>query len=210
MIRIFIADDHAIIRDGLKEILSKEPGFIVTGEADNGLDAVRKLRSGNWDILLLDVSMPKMSGLDALKLVQRDYPEKRVLILTQHEDATLALRFLKAGASGYVTKQEAGDELVKAIRKVINGGKYVALKVTEMLVAEIGQNKERFPHSILSDREFSVLCRIAGGMSLSDIASELNVSANTVSTYRRRILDKMNLSNNTDLIRYAISNGLVD
>ncbi|MBF0380470.1 MAG: response regulator transcription factor [Magnetococcales bacterium] len=210
MIRVFIADDHAIVRDGLKRILSEESGMEVVGEAGNGKEALRLLRKTEWDFLLLDVSMPDMGGLDVLKRVLLDNPRKKVLILTQHEEGSLALRFLNAGAAGYLTKLEAADELVKAIHKIMGGKRYVAAGVAEELVGEINSQNDVPLHNTLSDREYGVLCKIANGASLSTIASELNITVSTVSTYRRRILNKLNLSSNSDLTRYALEKGLVE
>ncbi|MBF0445763.1 MAG: response regulator transcription factor [Magnetococcales bacterium] len=210
MIRVFIADDHAIVRDGLTRILSEESGIIVAGEAGTGREAIRQLRKGEWDILLLDVSMPDIGGLEVLKRVLLDFPKKKVLILTQHEEGFLALRFLKAGAAGYLTKLEASEELVKAIHKVISGKRYVAAGVAEELLGEINTQSDGPEHNSLSDREYSVLCKIAKGTSLSTIAQELNITVSTVSTYRRRILTKMNLDSNSDLTRYALEKGILE
>jgi two-component system, NarL family, invasion response regulator UvrY len=210
MIRVFITDDHAIVRDGLKRILSEESGMAVVGEAGDGREAVRKLRSGEWDVLLLDVSMPEMGGLDVLKRVLRDFPNKKILILTQHEEGSLALRFLKAGASGYLTKLEASEELVKAIRRVMGGRRYVAAGVAADLVGEMNVDGDTPAHNKLSDREYGILCQITKGLSLSIIAKELNITVSTVSTYRRRILTKMNMSSNAELTRYALEKGLVE
>ncbi len=208
MIRIFIADDHTIVRDGLKRILSEEPEMVVVGEAENGREALRQLKGGAWDVLLLDVSMPELGGLETLKRVLRMHPEKRVLILTQHEESLLALRFLKAGVAGYLTKMTASDELVLAIQEVNRGGRYITPGVANELIGQMYQEEEVHPHSVLSDREYSVLCRIAGGKPLSTIADEMGVSISTVSTYRRRILDKMGFTSNADLTRYVLEKGL--
>jgi two-component system, NarL family, invasion response regulator UvrY len=210
MINVFIADDHAILRDGLKRILAEERGINVSGEAENGKEAILKLRDGNWDILLLDISMPGMGGLDLLKRVKKEHPKKNVLILTQYEDASMAIRFLKAGSSGYLTKIEASRELVKAIRKVSQGVRYVVPSMADKLFGELKINDDKTSHTSLSDREYSVLCRIAKGLSLTKIGLELNVSVSAVSTYRNRILNKMNFSSNAELIRYALDNGLAD
>ncbi|MBF0379609.1 MAG: response regulator transcription factor [Magnetococcales bacterium] len=210
MINIFIADDHAILRDGLKRILTEEQGINVAGEADNGKEAIRKLRDLNWDILLLDISMPGIGGLELLKRVKKEHPDKKVLVLTQYEDASMALRFLKAGSAGYLTKIEASRELVKAIRKVSQGIKYVAPSMADKLFGELNINESKTSHTSLSDREYSVLCRIAKGLSLTKIGMELNVSVSAVSTYRNRILNKMNLNSNAEIIRYALDNGLAD
>ncbi|MBF0445426.1 MAG: response regulator transcription factor [Magnetococcales bacterium] len=210
MINVFIADDHAIMRDGLKRILTEEGGINVVGEAENGKEALHKLHDGNWDILLLDISMPGMGGLELLKQVKKEHPEKMVLILTQYEDASMALRFLKAGSSGYLTKIEASRELVKAIRKVSQGLKYVAPSIADKLFGDFNANESKASHTYLSDREYSVLCRIAKGISLTKIGLELNISVSAVSTYRNRILNKMNLKSNADLVRYALDNGLAE
>nr|MBF0188054.1 response regulator transcription factor [Magnetococcales bacterium] len=208
--KIFIADDHAIVRDGLKRILSEHSGMEVCGEAENGRDALRALKQLDWDILLLDVSMPGMGGLETLKHVAGRFPGKPVLILTQHEETHLARRFLKAGASGYLTKQEASAELIKAIRRISQSRRYVAPSVAEEMFGELETEQPPATHTTLSDREYNVLCRIASGKSLSAIAEELTISVSTVSTYRRRILDKMNLSSNAELTRYALDNDLLE
>lgn len=203
MIRIFISDDHTIVRDGLRRILSEEKDIMVVGEATDGRETIRLLRCCEWDILMLDISMPNMGGLEVLTKIHRNYPKKQVLILTQYEEAHLALRFLKAGALGYLTKMEAAEELVKAVRRVASGKRYVTHSIAEELIGDL--NMEDAPrHTMLSNREFNVMSRIAAGMSLSVIADEFNLSVSTVSTYRRRILDKIKLRNNAEITRYAL------
>ena len=208
MIRVFIADDHIIVREGLKRILSETKDITVVGEASNGREVIRLLKKCEWDLLLLDVAMEKMGGLEVLTRIKQNYPDKQVLILTQYNESHLALRFLKAGAEGYLTKRAAGVELVKAIRKITNGERYITPNIAEDLIEEL--NMESAPHhTTLSNQEYNVMSRIAAGIPLSTIAQELNLSVSTVGTYRRRILDKMKLKSNVELTRYAIEHKIL-
>ena len=210
MIRALIADDHAVVRQGLKQILGDTPEMLVAGEATNGQEVLDKVRAEPWDVVVLDISMPDRSGLDILKQLRSERPKLPVLVLSMHSEDQYAMRVLKAGASGYLTKDSAPDELVKAIRKVVSGGRYVSSFLAEKLAFEIGTDSSRLPHENLSDREFQVLRLIAAGNSVTEIAAELYLSVKTVSTYRARMLEKMNLTTNAELMHYAMQNHLID
>jgi len=210
MIRVLIADDHAVVRQGLKQILGDTPEMVVAGEATNGQEVLDKVRAEAWDIVVLDISMPDRSGLDILKELQSERPKLPVLVLSMYSEDQFAVRVLKAGARGYLAKDSAPDELVKAIRKVVSGGTYVSAFLAEKLAFEIGTDSSKLPHEALSDREFQVLRLIAAGKSVTEIAAELSLSVKTVSTYRARLLQKMNLTTNAELIHYAIQNRLID
>jgi len=210
MIRVLIADDHAVVRQGLKQILGDTRDMLVAGEAVNGQEVLAKVRAEPWDVVVLDISMPDRSGLDILKQLRSERPRLPVLVLSMYSEDQYALRVLKAGGSGYLAKDSAPDELVKAIRKVVGGGRYVSAFLAERLAFEIGADPSKLPHETLSDREFQVLSRIAAGRSVTEIATELFLSVKTVSTYRARMLEKMNLGTNAELIQYAIQNHLID
>jgi DNA-binding NarL/FixJ family response regulator len=210
MIRVLIADDHAVVRQGLKQIIGDTPELLVAGEATNGQEVLDQVRAETWDVVVLDISMPDRSGLDILKQLRSERPTLPVLVLSMYSEDQYATRVLKAGASGYLTKDSAADELVKAIRKVVNGGRYVSPLLAEKLAFEIGDDSSRLPHETLSDREFQVLRLIAAGKSVKEIAAELSLSVKTVSTYRARLLEKMNLGTNAELMHYALQNGLID
>lgn len=209
MIRVLIADDHAIVRSGLKQILADTPDIVVSAEATNGREALQQLETKPCDVLVLDITMPGRSGLDILKDVKQLRPGLPILVLSMHAEEQFATRTLKAGASGYMNKESAPEELVKAIRKVHSGGKYVSVSQAERMVAELTGDSEKLPHELLSDREYETLCLIASGKTASQIAKELSLSVKTVSTYRARILEKMNFTTNAQLTHYAIKNGLV-
>ncbi len=209
MIRILVADDHPLLRSGLKQVLSLEPDLEVIGEAENSDQVLRLVKDENFDVLVLDLSMPGRGGLDVLRDIRRENPSLPILILSMHSEDQFAVRAIKAGANGYVSKDTAGTEVVKAIRKVITGKKYVSPSLAEMLANALDHDAERPPHEMLSDREFQVMCKIASGMTVSQIAAEVALSVKTVSTYRARVLEKMNMHNNAELTRYAIQNGLV-
>jgi two-component system invasion response regulator UvrY len=209
MIRVLIADDHAVVRQGLKQILGDTPEMLVAGEAINGQDVLGKVRAEAWDVVVLDISMPDRSGLDILKQLRSERPGLPVLVLSMYSEDQYAMRVLKAGASGYLTKDSAPDELVKAIRKVVSGGRYVSPLLAEKLAFEMGADSSKLPHETLSDREFQVLRLLAAGKSVGEIAAELSLSVKTISTYRARMLEKMNLGTNAELIRYAIQNRLI-
>jgi two-component system, NarL family, invasion response regulator UvrY len=210
MIRVVVVDDHAVVREGLKRIISENPGMAVTGEAADGHEAINRIRESPCDVVLLDITMPNKSGLDVLKQLHSESPRLPVLVLSMHSEDQYAVRVLRAGAAGYLTKESAPDKLVQAIRKVVRGGKYVSPSLAEKLVFNLEEKLDKPPHEILSDREFQVLCMIGSGKTVTDIANELVLSVKTISTYRVRILEKLNLKNNAELTRYAIKTGLVD
>lgn len=209
MIRVLLADDHAIIRDGVKQILADTEDLLVAGEAANGTELLKLIANQQWDLLLLDISMPGKSGLELIKLIRQDKPRLPILIFSMHQEEQYALRALHAGASGYLTKESDGEVLVAALRKVAAGGVYVSDHVAEMLAREHMPKTDELPHTRLSDREFQILGKIIAGVRLTDIAAELNLSIKTVSTHKSRILLKMNMTSDTDLIRYAIAKGLM-
>lgn len=205
-----IADDHAVVRSGLKQILAETSDIVVAGEATNGREVLEKLEKHHWDVLVLDITMPGRSGLEILKDIKRLKPELPVLVLSMHAEEQFATRTLKAGASGYLNKESAPEELVKAIRKVCAGGKYVSATQAERMVGELTGDADKLPHELLSDREYEILCLIASGKTPTQIARELSLSVKTVSTYRARILEKMNLTTSAQLTHYAIKGGLVE
>jgi DNA-binding NarL/FixJ family response regulator len=209
-IRILIADDHAIVRSGLRQILSDSPDLVVAGEAENGVEAMHTLRDGSFDLVLMDVSMPDRNGIDTLKLVRKEFPRLPVLVLSMHPEDQYAIRALKAGASGYLTKQSAPEQLVTAIRQVASGKKYVSPTLAMELAHAITDDDERPPHEKLSDREYQTLVMIASGKTLTQIGEELNLSVKTVSVYRARLLEKMRMKNNAELTHYGLKHGLAD
>ena len=210
MIRVLIADDHAILRRGLREILMRELEGVVCGEAENAQQVLAQVHSQNWDLAVVDITMPGRSGLDVLRDMQQIRPGLPVLVLSMHPEDQYGKRVLKAGASGYMNKESAPEELIKAIRKVLAGGRYVSPALAEKLAVEWGTNAGQPLHESLSHREFEVLRMMALGKTTSQIAAELHLSVTTVSTYRARILDKMNMTTTAELMRYALRNGLVD
>ncbi len=210
MINVLIADDHALIREGLKKILNAEPDMTVVGEANNVVELFKQLERPVINIVLLDITMPGESGLDALKELRQKYPHVPVLILSFHPEHRFAVRALKAGAAGYLTKESAAEEVVQAIRKVVGGGKYVSAALAEQLAAELDDASSKLPHETLSDREFQVMRLIAAGKKSSEIAEELAVSVNTINTYRMRIFEKMKMQSNVELSRYAVDHGLIE
>ncbi len=212
MIRILIADDHAIVRQGLIQILAEESDMAVFGEAANASETLKNVHEQNWDIVILDITLPDRSGLDVLKELKNIRPRLPVLILSMHPEEQFAVRALKAGAAGYVTKESVPEELVKAIRKVLEGGKYVSPKLAEKLAVdlELKDESKRSLHEILSPREYQVMCMITSGKRIKDIAEELYLSVKTVSTHRTRILEKMKMKNNVELTRYVLKNRIVD
>jgi two-component system, NarL family, invasion response regulator UvrY len=210
-IRVLIADDHSIVRQGLKQILSDTDDLIVAGEAANGVAVMQMVRDGNWDVVLMDVSMPDRNGIDALKMIKKEYPRLPVLVLSMHPEEHYAVRALKAGAAGYLTKQSAPDLLVSAIRQVASGKKYVSAAVAEELANAILEDDDERPlHEKLSDREYQTLVMIASGKTPTLIADELNLSVKTVSVYRARLLEKMRMKNNAELTHYGLKHGLVE
>jgi two-component system, NarL family, invasion response regulator UvrY len=206
---VLIVDDHAIVRQGLRQVVSETADIIVTGEAETGAAALRLLREKPFSMVLLDISMPDRNGIDVLKQIRREFPKLSVIILTMHAEDEFGVRALKAGASGYLTKQSAPAELVNAIRQVASGRKYISPLLAEELARHVTDGGERMPHENLSDREFQTLCLIGSGKSLSQVAADLCLSPKTVSVYRARLLEKLNLKNNAELTHYAIRNHLV-
>jgi two-component system invasion response regulator UvrY len=211
MTRILIADDHAIVREGLKQIVQQTSDIIVVDEASNAAETIAKVRRLELDLLLLDISMPDRSGLDVLLELKRDFPRLPVLILSFYPEDQYALRMIKAGASGYVTKESASDELVVAIRKVAQGGRYMSSNLAERLVFDmVGDGSDKLPHELLSNREFQVFRLIAAGKTVKEIGEELSLSVKTISTNRTRILEKMGLRNNSEFTQYAIKHKLLE
>ena len=209
-LRVLLADDHAIIRDGLKQILADTDDLIVAGEAANGVETMQRVREEPWDVLVLDISMPGRGGLELLRMIKDECPELPILILSMHHEEQYAVRALKAGTQGYLTKESDADLLLAAIRKVANGGVFVSDKVAELMVRGSRIDKESRSHQLLSDREFQVFCMLVQGKGLTEIAVALSLSVKTISTHKTHILQKMGLANNAELVRYAIAHGLAD
>lgn len=210
MIKILIADDHTIVRKGLKQILAETPDMVVVDEASNGNEVLAKVRKDDYSVVLLDISMPGKSGLDVLKELKSDRPKLPVLILSMYPEEQYAVRVLRAGASGYLTKEGAPEELIAAIRKVVQGKKYVSASLAEKLAFDLESDSQKPLHETLSDREFQVMRMIASGKTVSEISEELSLSVKTISTYRTRILEKMRMKNNAELTHYAVQNRLAD
>ena len=210
MIRILVVDDHAILRRGIRDILAHELEGVICAEAGNAQEVVAQVQSEPWDLVILDITMPGRSGLDVLRDLKKLRPELPVLILSMHPEDQYAKRVLKAGAAGYMNKETAPKELVKAIRKVLAGGRYVSEALAEKLAFDLSAGAANQFHEILSDREFEVLRMIASGKTISRIAEELHLGVATVSTYRVRILEKLGMENNSELIRYALQNRLIE
>jgi len=209
MIQILIVDDHAILRRGLKEILEREFRDVRIGGAGTAEQALTQLDSDNWDLVILDITMPGRSGVDVLRNLKALRPKLPVLVLSMHPEDQYGKRVLKAGASGYMNKESAPEELIKAVRKLLSGGRYVSPTLAETLAVDLGRDDGTPAHERLSDREFEVLRKMASGKTVGQIAQELHLSVPTVSTYRARILEKMGMSTNAELIRYAVSHHLV-
>jgi DNA-binding NarL/FixJ family response regulator len=209
MIKVVLVDDHAILRRGLTQIISESEDMEVVGEADSSAAAMRLLREHPCNVLLLDITLPDRNGIETLKLVRKEFPKIQVLMLSMHPENQYAVRALKAGAAGYLTKQSAPAQLLSAIRQVQQGRKYVTPAVAEELAQNVDRDTEQPLHQTLSNREFQTLCMIASGKSLTDIANQMSLSVKTVSVYRARILEKMRLKNNAELTHYAIKNQLV-
>ena len=209
MIKVLIADDHPIVRRGLKQIIIEESDMIVAGEARSDAEALELARHCEPDVILLDISLPGRSGLDVLKELRHEYPELPVLTLTMHTEEQVAVRAFKAGAAGYLTKESAPEELIQALRKVAGGGRYVSPALAERLALRVA-NHEQLLHETLSDREYQVLHFIAVGKTVSEIAKQLSLSVKTISTYRSRVLEKMHLKNNAELMRYAVTHQLFE
>jgi two-component system invasion response regulator UvrY len=210
VIKVLISDDHPVLRRGLKEILMRELQGAVCGEAENGQQVLALVQTQNWDLVILDVTMPGRSGIEVLGDLKRMRPKLPVLVLSMHPEDQYAKRMLKAGASGYMNKEVAPDELIKAIRKMLAGGRYVSSALAEKLALDLTEDAGRPAHETLSDREFEVLRMIASGKTVGKIAEELHLSVTTVSTYRARILEKLNMTTTAELMRYGFRNHLVD
>ena len=210
MMRILIADDHAILRQGLKQILDDEFNDTQIGEADSAAETLQQLRKQPWDVLILDINMPGRSGLEVLHESRQHFSGVPVLVLSSTPEDQLALRVLKAGASGYMNKQAAPEQLIKAIREVMAGGSYVSATIAAKLVAELDRNREHPPHETLSDREFQVFRLLVTGKSVKEIATELSLSGKTISTFRSRIFEKLDVRNNVELVFYAQQHGLIE
>jgi two-component system invasion response regulator UvrY len=208
--KVLIVDDHAIVRRGLQQILSDEYADVAFGEANNATEALERVHRDKWDVIILDISMPGRSGLDVLKEIKKEQPDVPVLVLSMHPEDQLATRVLKAGASGYMTKESAPDELVGAINKVVAGGNYVSTALAELLARDLKRGGSEAAHERLSDREYEVMIMIASGKTVSQIAEELSLSVKTISTYRARVLEKVHMKSNAELARYAIKQGLVE
>jgi DNA-binding NarL/FixJ family response regulator len=210
VIRILIADDHTIVREGLKQVLSATQDLSVVGEAQNGHEVLQQVRALDFDVLLLDMSMPGKSGIELIKQVRAEKPKLHILVLSMHQEQQYAVRAIRAGAAGYLTKDSASAQLVSAIRKVAGGGAFITEAVAQELAFGAMPQTEGLPHQALSDREFQVFRELASGKAVSDIAAELHLSVKTVSTHKSRIMEKMNMNNPAELIRYAIHHRLVD
>lgn len=209
MTRILIADDHQIVRAGLKNLLSGYQEFTVAGEAGSGAETVKMVRESEWDLVLLDITMPDMNGVDTLQQIRRSKPDLRVLILSMHPEDQYAINLLRAGANGYVCKECAPEQLIGAIRTVVSGRRYVSPALGDQLAGDLSGDTQKALHSELSEREFQVFCKLAAGQAVSEIANELFLSVKTVSTYRSRILEKMGMKTNANLTYYAIKQGLI-
>ena len=210
MINIVIADDHAIVREGLKRIVSAADGMQVVDEAKDGNEVMQRVRELNFDVLMLDLSMPGRNGMETIKLVRAEKPSIRILVLSMHQELQYAVRAIKSGASGYMTKESAPESLVMAIRKIASGGAYVSAEVAEQLALHAMPGSAALPHENLTEREFEVMQLLAAGGSVTQIAAKLNLSVKTVSTHKANLMQKLALDNPSELIRYAMRHGLVD
>src|ERR1022692_559300 len=210
MIRILVADDHTIMREGLKQLLANEADFVVVAEAADGNEVLKLVRASDFDVVLLDMWMPGKSGIELIKQVKTEKPRLRLLVLSMHQESQYAVRAIKAGASGYLTKDSASTQLVSAIRKVAAGGAFITADVAEQLALGAMPNVAGLPHTALSDREYEVFQLLVSGVSVSDIADRLNVSVKTVSTHKARLMEKMGIGNQAELIRYALRHRLIE
>jgi DNA-binding NarL/FixJ family response regulator len=210
MIRVVLADDHTIVREGLRQLLTLAGDIVVAAEAVNGREVVERVRDTDFDILLLDLSMPGKSGMELIRQVKNEKPKLRILVLSMHEEHQYAVRAIKAGASGYLTKDSASTQLVSAIRKLASGGAFISAEVAEQLARDAHGVSDALPHTILSDREYQVFRMLVAGVSLTEIAERLNLSIKTISTHKSRLMQKMNVGNQAELIRYAIAHKLTD
>jgi two-component system, NarL family, invasion response regulator UvrY len=208
--KILLADDHAVVRRGMKDILAQEFKKAIFGEARNAQEALDLVWKENWDVVVLDITMPGRSGLEVLREIKKSKPRLPVLVLSMHPENQFAVRVLKRGASGYMTKESAPDELVGAIKKVLAGGRYVSASLAEKLATYLSSDTPKAPQELLSDREFQVLRLIASGKLVGEIAKELSLSVKTISTYRTRILEKMGMRNNAELMHYAMQHDLLE
>jgi two-component system, NarL family, invasion response regulator UvrY len=210
MINVLIADDHVIVRKGMLQVLSSHTDIQVTDEVGTGQEAIDKIRKNKYDVVILDISLPGKSGLEVLKQVKSEYPSLPVLILSMYPEDHYAVRVLKAGGAGYITKENASADLANAIRTVVSGKKYITPSLAEKLAEEMSPNNIRLPHAMLTDREFNILCLIAKGRSSSQIADEFSLSVKTIATYRSRLLQKMGMKSNSELTFYAAQHRLVE
>jgi two-component system, NarL family, invasion response regulator UvrY len=209
VLRILIADDHSIVRRGLKDILMEEFPEVFITEVKDGKELMKMTRAAEWDIVISDLTMPEPNGLEVIKLLKEEKPELPVLILSMHPEDQYAIRVLRAGASGYLCKESAGDELIKATRLILQGRKYITPSVAQKMASQLTKDSSKQLHELLSDREYNVLKMIASGKTVSEIAEILNLSVGTISTYRSRILEKMQFKTNSELTHYAVQQGLV-
>ena len=210
MIKILVADDHDVVRKGIIQILSKDSDMVVTDEAANGNEVIEKVQKSNFDIIILDIAMPLLSGIDVLKYLKKQKDTPPVLVLSMYSEKHYAIRCLRAGASGYLTKRFVAEELTMAVRGVLKEGKYISPSVALQLADNLVNHSNKQLHELLTDREYQVLCMLAMGKSVTDIANELLLSVKTISNFRGNLIKKMKMKNNADLIRYAIKNNLVD
>jgi len=210
VLKVLIADDHPIVRKGLKEILVESGEAISVDEASNGQEVLDRVWKNEYDVVVLDIAMPGIGGLDVLKQLRREKYASPVLILSRYPEDQYAVRVLKAGADGFLTKESAPEELVQAIKKVARGGKYISASLAEKLAVYLKSDPEKKPHERLSDREFQVMVMLASGKTVGEIAEEMLLSTNTISTYRTRILEKMNMNNNSQIMYYALNEKLID
>lgn len=209
MKNILLVDDHSIVREGLKNLIELEDGLQVTGEASSGLEAINLIRTNKYDVVVLDLSMPDKNGVDTLHDLKHIAPDLPVLILSGYAEEQYALNLMRIGCKGYLSKDAEPDEIIKAIRTIANGRRYISAELADLMTNELSHPSDKLLHEMLSKREFQVFYKLAGGLSPTEIATELNISIKTVSTYRTRILEKMSLKTNAELIYYAIKNGLV-
>jgi len=209
-VKVLIADDHPVVRHGLKQILATDSDMTVVGEAKNGNEAMELARKLDWDVAVLNYSMPGRSGMELLSEIKREFPQRPVLVLSMHPEELHARRVLKAGGAGYMNKESAGEELAAAIRKVVTGGKYVSASLAERLAVELAPEAQKPPHETLSDREYRVMWMLASGKPINRIAKEMFLSPSTVSTYRVRILRKLGLGSNAELVQYAVKHQLIE
>ena len=209
MLKVLVADDHRVLREGLKKIIEQTRDMIVAAEAADGVEVIAKVAKIPFDVVLLDISMPGPSGLDVLKQLKTKRPKLPVLMLSQHPEDQYAIRAIRSGAAGYLTKESASSELIAAIRKVASGGKYVSATLAEQLATALDQDSEKAPHESLSDREYEILCLVGTGKTPTEIANQLSLSVKTISTYRSRLLEKMRLTKTSELMLYAIEHRLI-